>query len=587
MTSNEIHIALNVLADLEEENPLLHRRLQRLLPALAQDFARAGKPLSERLLKDILIRTLENGTPLHNLFNSPDRRTRRRSYSDIAGRLNERVAPNTKMTLDEVINFGMLEAVERHAALEPFTEDFVKSRVGVATRHGHYPLVRYFIDYGANKPTMINLAIHAALSVNRSNFHVLYNIVKDYGSLYADTIETAGETYFKSDTRSSYNAYHTLRNKYKPHGDYPDEIFTGLEAWQHVTVRMSEYMRVRDMLSFEVPGVYERNRTAFRAVLALQSADRVLRFLDRWGQRSKQPLKDLIDKFDMPMAQTGIDWPAWGDALLKFGPQVGFLMHYANQVPRPVNNIHGEISLRLTRDHIWKTCYPLRHKNEDLAALCFDLGRTNDAFETALQIWTNRADYNTAPDIGIPELKIDGTRFGLPGYTLRKMSYEDMRIMFMGDYTGCCERVGDHFEETVQHTVETRESGYYVLVDDDDNIRLHSWVWRGEGGQLVIDGYESKDPAIQTSHLVALSSEIAQTLAKPSYRDYGITDIMIGISGQRFSPQASFPEAYEVTPRFACTWYFPDACQWLVKRIVAPTVFEKAHDDSPKKPQPR
>ncbi len=585
-TPSEIHIALNVLAEMKETNPFLHRKFRRLLPALAMDFARAGRPVSERILKDVLKDASLFGRPIESLFNQPRpgwQRTRR--YQDVAARLNERLHPDAVIDIDDAVGFGMTHAVIEQIGTHP-RRDAVDKYLWHAAQCGHYELTRFLIDTAVDKSYLISRALQAAMVSATPQYHIIAGIVRDDGDEYEDVINTACQLHMNADKRSLYDAYTLLKTRHQVSGNYPDDAFTGLERWQHTGVRMGDYIRIRDMLAYEEFNVAIRNKSAYKAALVLLTSDRVLHYLERWGKPGEKPLSTLIKNLQAPIAQAGIDWKAWGDALLKYGPEIGYMTHFAQQVRAPVCNSKGQISLRLTREYIQKNCFPLRHRNEALADLVFSLERNNDVFEKALAIWDQRftGDYEQPGHLSIPDIRIDGAKIGLPGYTLMRMPYDDLRIMFMGDYTGCCERVGDHFEDTVEHALETGESGYYVLMKGDD-IRLHSWVWRGEGGQLIIDGYESKDPHIKKGHMINLTKQIAETLAGPLYEEYEVTDVILGLCGERLDISKHFPAAQEIATRFACEWYFPEINQWLVKRIAAPTDFTLLSiDDTPAKP---
>ena len=89
MSREAIDIAHNALAMLEEESSVDATRLRSLLPALALDFEKAGRPLSERLLVRAVLNAQERNMPLHTLF-TQSRKTGpdQLSYEEIAARLN-------------------------------------------------------------------------------------------------------------------------------------------------------------------------------------------------------------------------------------------------------------------------------------------------------------------------------------------------------------------------------------------------------------------------------------------------------------------------------------------------------------------
>jgi hypothetical protein len=157
--------------------------------------------------------------------------------------------------------------------------------------------------------------------------------------------------------------------------------------------------------------------------------------------------------------------------------------------------------------------------------------------------------------------------FGMPDYRLQKISHDDPRIMFLGYYTGCCEKIGDFFEETVEASLSTRRHGYYIL-SRDDQIMAHTWAWRGEGQQLVIDGWESKDPNIDSDALAEIVIHMGERFAQEEYAQHEISDVILGLSGENLTPQSHFRKAANPAPRFVCEWYFnDDSFQWQVRSI--------------------
>ncbi|PZQ46723.1 MAG: hypothetical protein DI551_04530, partial [Micavibrio aeruginosavorus] len=174
----------------------------------------------------------------------------------------------------------------------------------------------------------------------------------------------------------------------------------------------------------------------------------------------------------------------------------------------------------------------------------------------------------------IPNIEFDCTELGLPGYKFQKLSHDDAHILMLGYYTGCCEKIGDHFQETIEKSLSTRRHGYYVLMHDGA-IKAHSWAWRGEGQQFVLDGWESTDKNIGSEFLRDIALKMADELSKPKYAPYRITDFIHGWSGKELCPENSFPQAIELAPRIACQWYFMDGInQWLIKRFDFPTKYE-------------
>lgn len=575
--SPEVHIALNLLAELEDETPGLPQQLRRLLPALAQDYARAGKPVSEKALRTTLRRAFDNGQELSSLFHHPLPRQKRgrTKYEQVAATLNTRLSRDHLWTISEAVRFGDVDMVKAHFFQEP-TEQFIADRIFTAAYNGHSDLVHFFIQHSVDPTKIISESVRGAYLLSNTQHHILFEIQRDYGDQYARTIETAVQMHTKSDQRALYADYVRLRGELPALQAYPADHFHDLQKWKNFNVRMKDYLAVRAMLSHEIASASYRNNAAFKAIVLFQTSGRVLSYLERWGQTpSMQPLTNLLGEIEAPASQN-IDWPAWGDALLRYGPAMAPFVLYADEIIRPEVNDNGMPSLRLTRQKIWHSCFPRREENPPLAELCLSFGRPNDDFESALNMWQKRATFTASPSRSVPPVDIKGTDFGMPGHTLRRIDHDDLRIFFLGDYDGCCERIGHLFEDTIFDALKTRQSSFYILTDRDDNIVLHSWVWRGAGGQLVIDGYETRSEIITNDNLQRMTREIAYTLSDYSYRHYEITDIILGHSGEPFKPQSIFPEASQRAPRYIHNhlWGGEDSVQWLVRRLAPPTSFE-------------
>lgn len=586
--SPEVHIALNLLEELGDEDPALRQQLRRLLPALAQDYARAGKPVSERTLRAQLREAFARDQELRTLFHYPLPRQRRgrTRYEQVAAKLNKRLSPAHLWTIEDAVRFGDVGAVEAQFFQEP-TEEFILRHIKAAAYNGHSDIVHFFIRHSVDPKTVIAQALHAAyLFDSAPQHHIRYEIERDYAHAYTPEIQTAIQTNTKKDQRRLYDDYVRLRAELPMFDIYPADHFHDLQKWKNFDVRMKDYLSVRAMLSYEIGSLHVRNNTAFKALIVFQTAGRVLSYLQRWGKTpSERPLTNLLSAIAAPMSKE-TDWPAWGNALLRFGPALAPFVHFADAVVRPEVNDFNRPSLRLTRQKIWHTCFPRKEENPALAELCLSFARSNTVFETALDVWKKRATSAASPSRGIPDIAIGGDSFGLPGYTLRKIDDDDLRIFFLGDYDGCCERVGHMFEDTIFDAIKTRQSSFYVLTDRDDNIVLHSWTWRGKGGQLVIDGYESRSEIITNDNLQRMTREIAYALSAYEYRHFEITDIILGRSGEQFRPHVYFPEAQQHAERYIHNhlWHGEYSTQWLVRRLAPPTSYELPEE--PGAPQP-
>lgn len=569
MYNDAVQTALNVLSMIEEEAPDESRRLRRLLPALAISFARAGHNLSERKMLEMVRHATEENIPLQALFRESQRGNEPTSYHDALFYIGS-PAPKA-LTLERALEMGRVDIVRRLCAKEPISKEKWDLYLTNAASRGQVELATFLVGRVERPLRAISDAIGTA--ARQEQYHLVLHMMTDGTNLSSALNEEILNRVFDEEGLEGFAAFEKLYRDYQKSDPLVlPEYFTGLESLSNYRPRMQPYLEIRKMCSNELSNIRELNLISAKAALLFQSPQNVLRFLEKWGKPSERPLQELFKNAKPPMSGDA-DWAMWGDALMKYGPQMFFPLQHACLLGSPARNAEGKISLRATRERIWHL-YPKEGEAGDVAALCYEHQTGPKVLEESIHLWSNRAKDEPESRFSIPDIKMDGRIFGLDGYRLEKLAHNDPRTLFLGYYTGCCEKMGDHFEETVRHAVSTRESGYYVLMNGND-IRAHSWVWRGEGGQIIIDGWESADKNVTAPILNDLTDEIAHELAKPVYEAFGISDVLLGPCSDDFLCEMDFPIAKETARRFACEWYFFEPNQWLVKRIRMPSAFEE------------
>lgn len=566
MSREAIDIAKNALVVLEEEHQMDVAPLRSILPSLALDFEKAGKNLSEKLLIDAVLYAEKHQIPLRQLFTQNRRAASHQpTFEEVSSRLN----PNhfVKPDISRILEFGLVHKFEALDLIATMNDKNKIELVKHAAKNGHTHLCHLAIEHCENRSQAIGTAMRTGLE--SSQYHLVYETIQimtddEVGSITPDIQRTTSDL-----THKSYQAFMKLfKDHRRSNEDIPSDALTGLEDWQNIGFRLTPYMAIREYLADEQPNIRKRNQTAFVAAMLLQTPERVLQFMDKWGMESTAPITHMMNQIDPPFTKH-VKWHAWGDALIKFGPAVFYSVHFARQFPEPLRGPNGEISLRDTRNAIWNKCFPKDDAVKGVSELCYIWRVRSDVIPDATELWANRIKTDPHPSQRIPDVDMECTQYGLPGYKVKKLSHDDPRIMFLGYYTKCCEKIGDHFQETVQLSLKTRKHGYYVITQNDD-IKAHSWAWRGERDQLVIDGWESKDPNIDSELLAILTENMAVRFADEDYDAYKITDVILSLSGANLTPQSHFPLAKDPAERIACEWYFEDDTQWLVKRIRNP-----------------
>ena len=572
MYKDAINVALNALAVLEDTIPDDSRQYRRLLPALAVHFARSGNSLTEKGILNLVAWAREENVPLSNLFNSARGQAHQElKYETIAQRLSK--APPPEMTHERALSLGSLEYFRQYDRKFMYTSDQYRAFARQAATRGHTDICRYLVS--RTTTPLQSLAVAMADAVRHRQYHLVHTFLQDE-TLDVEYLQGELRGVFDDEKYSEYAGFKRLYSDFqKSSSNVRLAHFTGLEASQHVPLRLKPYLEIRGILKAEISNIRDLNIVAFKATMLFQSKHNLLRYFDRWGQPGlPNPLSSLLKDIDAPVSRF-VDWSSWGDALIKYGPQMNYPIQFAQQLRTPVKNEDGVISLRLTRQRIWDDFFPHDRKYGPVGDLCYEHGTKMIVLEKALTLWKHAAKRNPSPSKSIPDIDIDGSDFDLPGYRLTKIPYSDPRIMFLGYYTGCCEKMGDHFEPSIVDALSTRKSGFYILTQNGE-IKAHSWVWRGEGGQLIIDGWESKDPEITDNVLEILMEKIGTELSSHTYEEFQMTDILLGRSNAKFNVENIFEQAHEIATRYVCEWYYDDDLpnQWLVNRIKKPIKFD-------------
>jgi hypothetical protein len=90
----------------------------------------------------------------------------------------------------------------------------------------------------------------------------------------------------------------------------------------------------------------------------------------------------------------------------------------------------------------------------------------------------------------IPEIDIPGAEFGMPGARFRLLPKDDIRALFFGQMTDCCQHVGGAGAACAEHSYASPDGGLYVVEDRKGRIIAGAWAWRGQEGELCLDSLE-------------------------------------------------------------------------------------------------
>lgn len=299
----------------------------------------------------------------------------------------------------------------------------------------------------------------------------------------------------------------------------------GLECLSSIHVRPSCLKWAADILNKEMKkqkGEVQGNVYAYNLSVLFGTEDRILRYLQKWGSARKQPLHDLTYKIIIPQSEHA-DWKAWGDAVLKFGPDMANLVKFADKLPRPL------ATLNLTRAEIAKDAYPRSAENPQLAALCFEFEDDENTFNRALGLWQTQKEKGF-PVKNIPDFNISGEQFGFPGARFIKLKEDDPRGLFLGEYTDCCQSIGNSSGAPCAiHGFTSDQSGFYAVLSPEDDIIGQTWAWRGTKGELVFDSLETLGTRVSVEQWKNILNECTKSLN--DHNPCKVTEFLVGNGG--------------------------------------------------------
>ena len=106
--------------------------------------------------------------------------------------------------------------------------------------------------------------------------------------------------------------------------------------------------------------------------------------------------------------------------------------------------------------------------------------------------WNGSCEYSEKIEQKFKETKkaesIPAVEISIEEYRFRKLDSGDVRQLYMGDYTDCCQKVRGAGESCVWHSWRSPEGATFV-VEKNNKIIAQSWAWRNNR-HLVFDNIE-------------------------------------------------------------------------------------------------
>ena len=118
------------------------------------------------------------------------------------------------------------------------------------------------------------------------------------------------------------------------------------------------------------------------------------------------------------------------------------------------------------------------------------------------------------PGARIPDMVVDGDLFDKPGYLFRKLAPGDLKGLFLGEFTHCCQHMAGQGAACTRHGFLSENGGFYVVEKKETGeIVGQSWAWRGEDGAMVLDSLESLKGHFNEQSWTRLLQEMAGRIA--------------------------------------------------------------------------
>lgn len=326
------------------------------------------------------------------------------------------------------------------------------------------------------------------------------------------------------------------------------------------------YADLRDILRGEEYTGEIANVMAFNTAVFFQTSENLLRYIQKWAKAdSKQPLHDITQMIKLPAGLSTRSRRDWASAVLAQGPEMAKLVKFADRLPSPAKSADGTgWSLTATRAACAQFAYERANENIDLARLCMKYNVDENDFNKSLTILQSRPE---TANTHIPDLRIDGAAFDMPDHRLYRLAPGDIRGLFLGDLTDCCQSIGGHGTACAEHGFTSPDGGFYVIESAKGDIVGQSWVWRGDKGELCLDSLEALGERISDGAWLKAVKAIGDELARRA--DHDVTALHIGIGGKTPDTLAKKFNLKSATPR-DYNGYRDSHNQIMVAKISAP-----------------
>jgi len=165
-----------------------------------------------------------------------------------------------------------------------------------------------------------------------------------------------------------------------------------------------------------------------------------------------------------------------------------------SSISREWNNIQKTYGVKeLTIEHCLRYYDDIEYENVgeyyELARVCKQNGVSQSDFEELKEIY---AIQKIRKANSIPEQNV-GKKKEVRGVTLR---LDDPRALVIGMplMTNCCQSLHDAGEACMRHSATSKDGRVFVVLDEEDNILMQSWMWMSKDGKTIC--YDNPESSI-------------------------------------------------------------------------------------------
>jgi hypothetical protein len=204
-------------------------------------------------------------------------------------------------------------------------------------------------------------------------------------------------------------------------------------------------------------------------------------------------------------------------------------------------------------------CVYSRANENPVAAQCLSQMKVPEDSFNAFLAYT-KAVLPVSSDHLLPRVLVDGNKIGVPGYYFCKLDFDDIRGLFLGYPTGCCQSIDSDGHECAKWGWSKENSGFYVMVKGriPDEIKerfsrgdqslntfeliptrkivFQTWSWRHYDdvsekyeAHIILDSHESsKKNSLNNSAMTSFELAFGKAICSASSEEHPISAIYSG-----------------------------------------------------------